>query len=476
MTHPYRFTIGGAQVSGEQTFDVVNPSTGEVFAQAPAATAAHVDAAFDAAQRAFPAWAADAAARRKALHAVADATEAAVDEVAHVLSLENGKPFTDSQWEIKAAAAWFRYYADFELAPEEIVQDGYRATVFRRPLGVVAAIKPWNTPLIQFAWPVAPALRAGNTIVLKPSPFTPLSTLLLAERVAGAAPAGVINVVAGPDPLGAALTGHPVPRKVSFTGSTATGRKVAQAAAADLKRFTLELGGNDAALVLPDADIATVAPGVFWAAFMNNGQICGAVKRVYVHESRQAELVEALADIARSVKIGEPWDEGVQLGPVSTRPQFERVTSLLSDALANGARAASGGAPLDRPGFFLPPTILDHVDDGLAIVDEEQFGPVLPVVSYQTVDDAVARANNSPYGLDASVWGADTELATRVATRLEAGVVTVNQHSFGARPDLPYGGHKASGFGVENGHWGIEEYTQIQAIGNPEAAPRPSSD
>lgn len=477
MSSPYTMTIGGQQVATDQTFDVVNPSTGQVFAQAPSATQAHVDAAFTAAQDAFPAWAADSASRRSALRAIADVTEAAADDLGHLLSLETGKPHEDSRWEFRLAALWLRYYADFEMEPEEIVDaQGYRATVVRRPLGVVAAIKPWNTPIIQFAWAIAPALRTGNTVVLKPSPFTPLSSLALATRIAHLLPAGVLNIATGPDPLGERLTSHPVPRKISFTGSIRAGSSIASAAAADLKRFTLEMGGNDPALVLPGADIAAIAGSIFWAGFMNNGQICGDIKRVYVHKSQHSEMVEALAEIARSVKVGGPFEDGVQLGPVSTRPQYDRVVELLGEALGSGARAAAGGAPLDRPGFFVAPTIFDNVDDGSRIVDEEQFGPILPVVSYSDVEDGIRRANRTEFGLTASVWGPDPELNAQIVTRLEAGMVSVNQHGFGVSPHLPFLGHKASGFGVENGRWGLEEYTQVQVIGTPADGPRPAID
>lgn len=477
MSSSYTMTIDGKQVTSSHLFDVVNPSTGKVFAQAPSASHSDIDSAFVAAQAAFPAWAADSDARREALRSIADITEASADELGHLLSLETGKPHEDSRWEFRLAAMWLRYYADIDLDVEESVDaQGYRATVARRPLGVVAAIKPWNTPIIQFAWAIAPALRAGNTVILKPSPFTPLSSLALASRIAHLIPSGVLNVATGPDPLGELLTSHPVPRKISFTGSIRAGSHIAAAAAANLKRFTLEMGGNDAALVLPGSDIAAIAEPLFWAGFMNNGQICGDVKRVYVHRSQHADMVEALASIARSVTVGDPFDDGVRLGPVSTHPQFNRVVELLDNALANGARAASGGAPLDRPGFFLPPTILDNVDDGFQIVDEEQFGPILPVVAYDDIEDGIRRANGTDFGLSASVWGPDLEQNAAIVTRLEAGMVSVNQHGFGARPDLPFLGHKSSGFGVENGHWGLEEYTQLQVIGTPAAGPRPMLD
>ncbi len=474
MASQYKLTIAGEQVSVPSEFDVVDPSTGAVFAQAPAAGSAEVDFAFSSAEAAFPAWSADSKARRAALHAIADVTESAADELGRILSLETGKPHEDSRWEFRLGALWMRYYADLDVEVQETSDsEGYRATVARRPLGVVAAIKPWNTPIIQLAWAISPALRAGNTVVLKPSPFTPLSSLALASRISPLLPPGVLNVVTGPDPLGELLTSHRTPRKITFTGSTRAGTQIATAAAGGLKHFTLEMGGNDPALILPGADIAAIASPLFWASLMNNGQICGDVKRIYVHRSQHADLVDALASIATSTKVGGPFEDDVQLGPVSTRPQYDRVVGLLNRALSEGARAASGGAPIDGPGFFVPPTVLDNVDDGSAIVDEEQFGPLIPVVAYDDIEDGIRRANRTDFGLSASVWGPDLEQNSAIVTRLQAGMVSVNQHGFGARPDLPFLGHKSSGFGVENGLWGLEEYTQLQVIGTPGAGPRP---
>jgi acyl-CoA reductase-like NAD-dependent aldehyde dehydrogenase len=316
-------------------------------------------------------------------------------------------------------------------------------------------------------WKIAPALRAGNTVVVKPSPYTPLTTLAFGRLLSRVLPPGVLNVVSGPDPLGAAVVAHPVPRKISFTGSTATGKKVAAAAADDLKRVTLELGGNDPAIVLRDADISQVAERLFWGAFMNNGQVCLAVKRVYAHENVHGQLVEALAGLARSVRVGDGTDEGVQLGPINNRPQFDRVRELVEDALHNGARAAAGGAPLDRAGYFFSPTILDGVSDGIRVVDEEQFGPVLPIISFRDEADAIARANGTNYGLTASVWSADHEHALNIAAQIDSGQVSVNIHGGGVRPHLPFGGHKWSGIGVENGPWGLYGFTEIQVITGP---------
>jgi len=328
---------------------------------------------------------------------------------------------------------------------------------------VVAGITPWNYPLVLAFWKIAPALLAGNTIVVKPSPFTPLTTLRLGELLRDVVPPGVLNIVSGSDQLGAWMTTHPVPRKISFTGSIETGKKVALAAAADLKRVTLELGGNDPAIVLDDAEPAVVARGIFAGAFQNNGQVCSAVKRVYVPERLYGEVVAALVEEARAAKVGEGTEPGVTLGPINNKPQLDRVAELVADALSHGAKAATGGAPLDGPGYFFQPTILTDLMDGTRIVDEEQFGPALPVVAYRDLDDAVERANATHFGLSGSVWGADADRATEVAGRLECGTAWVNTH-LALAPQQPFGGFKWSGIGVENGPWGLAEFSEVQAV------------
>jgi acyl-CoA reductase-like NAD-dependent aldehyde dehydrogenase len=310
---------------------------------------------------------------------------------------------------------------------------------------------------------IAPALAAGNTVVLKPSPFTPLATLRLGELLRPVLPPGVLNVVSGGDALGVRMTGHPAVRKITFTGSVATGKRVAAAAAPDLKRITLELGGNDPAIVLDDADVDAVADGIFWSSFANAGQICSAIKRVYVPRSLHDALVDALADRARKVVVGDGTEKGTRLGPITTRPQFERVCELVEDALARGARAAAGGAPLDRPGNFFAPTVLTGIEDGVRIVDEEQFGPALPVVAYRDLEDAVERANGTHFGLDGSVWSADPERAASVATRLECGTVWINTHLVQG-PAQPFGGARWSGIGVENGPWGLAGFYELQTL------------
>jgi acyl-CoA reductase-like NAD-dependent aldehyde dehydrogenase len=262
------------------------------------------------------------------------------------------------------------------------------------------------------------------------------------------------------------MTSHSVPRKVSFTGSIEAGRKVAVASAADLKRVTLELGGNDPAIVLDDADAQVVAGSLFWGAFVNSGQACAAVKRVYVPEARRDEFVDALAAVAESVRVGDPTVEGTQLGPLSTRPQFDRVSALVDDALAHGAKAASGGRAVDGPGYFYEPTVLTNVDDGVRVVDEEQFGPVLPVVGYRDLDDAVHRANATSFGLGSSVWTADPDRGAALAGRIEAGMTWINAHPVSS-VEHPFGGIKHSGVGVENGIEGLKSFTDIHLVVRP---------
>jgi len=460
----YVMTIDGQAVPAEQSFGVINPATGEVFAQAPECTREQLDAALEAAHKAQLSWKTDAAARTEALLAAADAVDAAAKELGPLLTAEQGKPVAQAITEVKGVALWLRHFAKLDL-PREVIQDDERvfAEVVRRPIGVVAAITPWNFPLSMAAWKFAPALRAGNTVVVKPSPYTPLATLRLGEVLRDVLPPGVLNIVSGSDELGGWMTSHPLVRKITFTGSVATGKKVAAAAAPDLKRVTLELGGNDPAIVLDDVEIEAVAAKLFWSAFRNSGQVCIAVKRVYVPERLHDDLVEALAAKARAAKVGDGMAEGTDIGPINNKPQLERVSELVSDALSNGATAVAGGGPLDRPGYFFAPTVLTGVSDGTRIVDEEQFGPALPVIPYRDVDDALARANATNFGLGGSVWSADPDRAADVAERLETGTAWVNTHAALA-PHQPFGGAKWSGIGVENGSWGLLGYTEIQVV------------
>ncbi len=460
----YTMTIDGKAESAKATFGVINPATEDVFAQPPECTRAQLDAAMESAATAYKEWRKDEATRRQTLLDIAAAIQARGAEIAPLLTQEQGKPVDKAMQEVFGAAIWFQYTASLAMPIETIQDDATkRIEIHRRPLGVVAAITPWNFPLMLAVWKLAPALLAGNTVVIKPSPYTPLTTLKLGEILRSVVPPGVVNVVSGGNDLGGWMTSHPTPRKVSFTGSVATGKKVAQSAAPDLKRVTLELGGNDAAILLGDIDVKSTAQKVFWGAFENSGQICSAIKRVYVPENLYGAVVGELTEIAKTVKVGNGLEAGTQLGPLNNKMQYDKVREMIEDARKHGAKVVTGGQSLSAKGYFIAPTIVSEISDGVRLVDDEQFGPALPVIPYRNVEDAVERANATHYGLSGSVWSADPEKAAAVARELECGSAWVNQH-LAIAPNLPFGGAKWSGIGVENGPWGLLGFTEIQVV------------
>jgi acyl-CoA reductase-like NAD-dependent aldehyde dehydrogenase len=465
MDTTFAHLIDGELVAGSRHFDVVNPATGAPFARCPDATRDDVERAMAAAARAFATgWARDEAARRRTLAHMSEALAARADEIGRLVCLEQGKPLAQAVGEVKGAAQVLRVYAD-EPIPRDVLRDDEKArvTLVRKPLGVVAAITPWNFPVATLVMKLAPALLTGNTVVAKPSPFTPLSSLALGAALRGAVPAGVLNVLGGSDEVGAWLTAHPAVRKISFTGSVPTGKKIMRAAADDLKRVTLELGGNDPAIVLQDVDPAKVAPRLFWGAFANSGQVCVAIKRLYVHEDVYRPVLAALTDLAKQVKLGSGLEPDTQLGPINNAPQFARVQELVEDARRQGGTVVAGGAPLAQPGYFYPPTIVTDVGEGVRLVDEEQFGTALPVIPYRDVDDALAQANRTHYGLGGSVWTGDASRGEAIAERLECGTAWVNQH-MSVNAKIPFGGMKWSGLGRENGKWGLEEFCELQVV------------
>ncbi|MFE6668462.1 aldehyde dehydrogenase family protein [Streptomyces sp. NPDC057697] len=436
-------------------FAVLDPATGEAFGDAPDQQPDELDAVVGRAHEAWRGWRADHDARTTALLAAADAVEAAGPELAPLLTREQGKPLAESYAEIARTAARLRYFTELDAEPRPLV-DGrpVRSEIRWRPLGPVAAIVPWNFPLQLASAKLAPALAAGNTVVLKPSPFTPLATRLLASVLATALPEDVLTVVTGREPLGARLASHPGIRHVTFTGSVPTGRAVAAGAAASLGRVTLELGGNDAAVLMPDVDVERIADRLFHAAFRNCGQVCMAVKRVYAPARIYSDVVEALAQRAKSVVVGAGLDPGTELGPLNNAPQLARVERYTTRALADGARAAAGGHRLDRPGYFHAPTVLADVPPESPVVTEEQFGPVLPVLPYRSLDEAVEAANGTGFGLGGSVWGTDLDRAEAVADRLECGTAWINHHAELSLAQ-PFAGIKDSGLGVAGGPWGF---------------------
>lgn len=465
MTTAFTHLIDGALVPGARQFDVIDPATAAPFATCPDASREQVNAAVDAAARAFAGtWSRDEALRRRTLAHMSEVLAGRAEEIGRIVSQEQGKPLANAIGEVKGAAATLKLYAD-EPIPREVLRDDAKGHMMlvRRPLGVAAAITPWNFPVYTLVAKLGPALLVGNTVVAKPSPFTPLSSLALAAAVKDVVPAGVLNVLGGSNEVGAWMTAHPTVRKISFTGSVPTGKAIARVAAEDLKKVTLELGGNDPAIVLPDVDPKTVASKLFWGAFANSGQVCVAIKRLYVHEDVYKPVLAALTDVAKSVKIGPGLEAGTQLGPINNKPQFERVQELVADAKRHGGRIAVGGEALSRPGYFYPPTLVTDVGEGVRLVDEEQFGTALPVIPYRDLDDAFAQANRTHYGLGGSVWTSDVAKGEELAQRLECGVAWVNQH-MNLPATAPFGGVKWSGIGRENGRWGIEEFCELQVV------------
>jgi len=461
----FSLTIEGKAVSAKESFAVVDPSTGKAFADCPSCDASQVDAAVEAAQRAFPAWAAHSPdERRSALRSAAKLVRARVDELAPLLSREQGKPLANARNEVLGVPVLLSITSKFELANQVIRDDEQtRIELRRRPIGVVAAIATWNFPLMVAAGKLWPALLAGNTVVLKPSPYTPLSTLRLGELLRDALPPGVVNVIAGGEDAGRWLTTHPGVRKISFTGSIPVGKKIMAAAAPDLKRVTLELGGNDPAIVLADADVEKIAKRLFWGAFQNSGQLCVAAKRVYVEEPIYAQLVDALKSVAEQRKVGPGLEPGVELGPVNNRAQFERVAELIESARSDGATFVTGGEALAGGGFLIPPTLVTGLGDESRLVAEEQFGPALPILPVRSAEDAIERASATLFGRGGSIWSSDRERAYALAGRLECGTGWINQHGALAL-DAPFGGWKWSGVGYENGPIGLESYTELQVI------------
>jgi phenylacetaldehyde dehydrogenase len=451
--------------AGDHGRPIHDPATGELIGHAPEHTIEDLNRAVADARTAQKAWGQRTHAERSAaLLAAADAVEAAAEPLAELLSREQGKPLNgpNARFEVGACSAWLRATASFELEPETLVDDGStHATLTYKPIGVVGAIGPWNWPMMISIWQIAPSLRMGNAIVVKPSEYTPLSVLALAHVLNSVLPEGLLSVVSGDREVGAAVSTHPDIDKIMFTGSSATGARVAASAAETVKRVTLELGGNDAGIVLDDADPRAIAEDLFWGAFINTGQTCAALKRLYVPDALYDEVCSALTDVAQTMPMGVGLDESSVLGPLQNKAQFDIVDSLVEKAKASGARVLLGGEP-DRqaPGFFYPTTLVADIDPQNALVVEEQFGPALPIIRYSTLEEAIEQANSLDVGLGASVWSSSRERALAVAQRLEAGTVWINRHG-AVDPRVPFGGVKSSGYGVE---FGVEG---LKALGTP---------
>jgi acyl-CoA reductase-like NAD-dependent aldehyde dehydrogenase len=464
MDRDYRMLIDGELVPGVSQFDVVNPATAEPFASCPKADEALAERAIAAAKKAQPGWAATPVEERAALtNKLADALEARIGEFASLLTAEQGKPLDQAAYEIMGSVFTLRAFAAMRVEPKVLKDEGGNKVVeHRTPLGVVASITPWNFPLILLMNKLGPALVTGNTMVSKPAPTTPLTTLLFGELARDILPAGVLNIVCDQNELGPLLTGHKDIAKVAFTGSTATGKKVMASSAGTVKRVTLELGGNDAAIVLDDVDARQVAKKVYQGAMTNAGQICVAVKRAYVPSPLYDDFCDELAKLAKEAIVDDGAKQGTTIGPVQNKMQFDKVSALIADAKTRGTVLA-GGEPMDRPGYFIAPTIVRDLPEDAPLVQEEQFGPVLPVLRYDDIDDVIARANDSDYGLAGTVWGKDVERATQIAMKIDTGTVWVNQH-LAIDANIPFRGVKQSGLGGELGEAGLLEYTQAHIV------------
>tara|TARA_R110001606_G_scaffold216728_1_gene364629 strand:+ start:20327 stop:21757 length:1431 start_codon:yes stop_codon:yes gene_type:complete len=466
----YRMLINGKLVDATESLDVINPATEQVFATCPRASRDNLDSAVNAAKAAFKDWKKTPIDERRALLRKAGAMIAEnAGELARLFTREQGRPTNLAKEEILGAAYWLTSTAALDL-PVEVTEDTEtrRIEVHHVPLGVVCGIVPWNFPVLLASWKIGPPLLTGNTVVLKPSPFTPLCALKIGEILRDVFPAGVLNVLSGGDELGPWMTSHSGFAKISFTGSTATGRRVMASASHDLKRLTLELGGNDAAIVLPDVDVDKVAEQLFAGAFGNTAQICVATKRLYIHEDIYDALRDRLHEIAKASRVGDGSKQGIKYGPIQNRAQYERVLDLIEGAKASGLSLLYG-ADVPQEGYFIPLTLVDNPPDESRVVKEEAFGPILPLMKFKELDDVIKRANDTEYGLAGAVWSADIEKAQEIAAELETGTVWINQN-LESTPQTPLAGHKQSGLGAENGVHGLMEYTQPKAIYIPKSA------
>lgn len=466
LSTSYSNIVDGRARRSETTSPVFNPATGTEFTRVPVATAQDLDDAVETATTAYTKWSRTPLAERQAaVAAIGDLLEEHAAEFMALLTQEQGKPAAMAEWEVFGSIAWFREIATQSL-PEEILEDSPERKVITRhtPLGVVGAVVPWNFPILLTVWKIAPALVAGNTMIVKPSPFTPLCDMKLVEMAQQVLPPGVLSILNGDDDLGKLVTSHPDIAKIAFTGNTETGKHVMASAARSLKRVTLELGGNDPAIVLPDVDPEKVAPLVFWAAFQNNAQFCNSAKRIYIHDAVYDRVRDALVDYARTVVVGDGADDATQLGPIQNKPQFDKVREYFEDCTANGYTFALGGEIDDsQSGWFVPVTIVDDPPEDSRLMVEEPFGPILPLARWHDEADVIARANNTPFGLGATVWGADLEVAERIGRAIDAGTVWLNEvHQYS--PHQVFGGHKQSGIGAENGLTGLAEYTNHQTV------------
>jgi len=474
MVSAHPMLIGGelVQSSSGMSTPVINPATGEAFDYVPHGTREDLNRAVDAASSAFKSWSmVPFSERAKCLLRFGELLAAKKEVLTKALTMEQGKPLMMAGFEVQGVINDCKHYAQIgDLKPETVSEDkNAEYKIVYAPRGIVGGITPWNFPLSMAGNKLLPSVIVGNTCIVKPSPYTPLSTVMLAEIAKEAFPAGVMNILTGGDELGQMMVEHPKIAQISFTGSAATGKKIMATGASTLKKVTLELGGNDPAIVLPDVDPKEVAPKIFGGAMFNTGQVCVAIKRVFVHESRYEEMVDAMKDQAAQgkTKMNDGLEKGTKFGPINNKMQFARVSELVEDAKKAGARVVAGGQPFNpngKNGYFYEPTVLADVAEGVRIVDEEQFGPVIPLLKYRDVDEALERANDTDFGLGGSVWTNDLEKGAQLAARIQSGVKGVNAHP-GGGPGTPFGGVKQSGIGREGGGTiGLKEFVDTTTL------------
>ena len=458
--------INGASVAGQaENIAVINPATEQVIAQVASASSEQVNEAILAAAEAFKTWknVSDADLRDAFRKIVADIRDHSA-ELANLITLEQGKPLGLAQFEVEAGANWIEFVSGLEI-PVESIHDpsGKTIKVYNRPLGVVASITPWNWPFMIAIWHIIPALRTKNCVVNKPSEYTPLSTIKLVEIMNRHLPKGVCSVVLGAGDVGGTLSAHPQIAKVTFTGSTRTGQRILSTSVDSLKSVVLELGGNDVGLVLEDADLDVAAARIFGSAFLNAGQTCAALKRLYVHESVYDALTEKLVNLANAQVVGDGLDSNTTFGPIQNKAQYEKVKALIADAVVQGGQIITAAKTVPEKGYFVAPTLISHVQGGVALVDDEQFGPVLPIVKFSDVNAVIAETNQSEFGLGGSVWSTDIAKAEAIASKMETGTVWINSHS-DLSPAAAFGGWKTSGLGFSFGLDGLLLFTRKQAV------------
>lgn len=463
----YKNSINGILINSSSTFEVKNPATDELIGFAPISTKKEVEEAIATSKVAQKKWAALSDEERKGkLMEASKVLEENTEYLAQWITKEQGKAMAGpgSMFEMQACVGWTQVPASLDLPLEVVFEDDTRRDeLHRKPIGVVGAIAPWNWPLMIAIWQIMPSLRAGNTVVIKPSEYTTIGTLEMVRLLNTVLPAGVLNTISGDGQVGAMLVESKNVNKIMFTGSENTARKIIEASGNNMARLTLECGGNDPAIVLPGTEMTPKAGDLFWGAFINQGQTCACAKRLYVHENDYENVINVLNEVSDQMTMGNGMEEGVLLGPIQNKMQFDKVKTLVEDAKNNGARIIRGGSAIEGPGYFYPITLIADVDNGSRIVDEEQFGPVLPIIKYKTIEEAIQKANDTRTGLGASVWSDDLNEASKVAQQIESGTVWINQHG-AIHPMVPFGGVKDSGYGVEFGIEGLKAVTQPRVI------------